>query len=88
MGHLFSVNLDGDGAWPDLADKTDRIVHITDIDVAVLAHGTKGGRPSVAFRMDLPDGQVVFAETTLRLFLTAAAAMKGRFPFDAKEAGF
>jgi hypothetical protein len=44
-----------------------------------MPHGTVLGRPTVLFRMTLPDGQDVFAETTLALFLTAADALKARY---------
>lgn len=40
----------------------------------LLPNGTAEGRATVAILVRLADGQVVLAETTLRLFLTAAAA--------------
>jgi hypothetical protein len=45
--------------------------------VAPLEHGTELGKPTVTFRVDLPDGKVVLAQTTL-LFLSAADAFKAR----------
>jgi hypothetical protein len=46
--------------------------------VAALPRGTVSGKPTVTFRVDLPDGTVVLAETTLSLFLSAADAFKAR----------
>jgi hypothetical protein len=43
--------------------------------VGVLPNGTQGGRATVFLEVVLPDGTKVLAETTLRLFLTAAAAV-------------
>ena len=69
----------GDGAWPDLADRMNRIIYLgndAEIQMVGLSHGTVTGEPSVALRFDLPDGRIVVAETTLRLFLTAADSLK------------
>lgn len=74
--------LEGDGAWPELDDG--RVVqHLgtgTTIAIAALQRGTRSGQPSVAFRFDLPDGSVVLAETTLRLFLATGDALRVRYP--------
>lgn len=78
----MTIILDGDNAWPDLKDKD--IVHLANgakpVQVAVLPGGLRSGRPSVALRIDLPDGRVVIAETTARLFVTAARAIMARYP--------
>lgn len=78
----LAVIPNADGAWPDLADR--EIHHVTEeegsIAVAGLAGGMESGAPSVAIRIDCPDGEtVVVAETSLRLFLTAADALKARY---------
>jgi hypothetical protein len=82
---MISMNIimQGDNCWPDLAD--DKVViHLGEgskpIQVAVLDGGLKSGRPSVAIRTDLPDGTVVIAETTARLFVTAARAVLAKYP--------
>lgn len=76
MIHM-GIILDGDGAWPDLGEKT---VHKTTVDsVTALAAGMVSGNTSVAVRVNLPDGSVVIAETSLRLFLGAAAAFRARY---------
>ena len=43
--------------------------------VGVLPNGTREGRACVELLIRLPDGRVVIAETTLRLFNTAALAV-------------
>ena len=84
MGCEINVILDGDGAWPDLADVvgTDRFVHVADgskIEISTLPGGMQSGLPSIAIRIDLPDGKVAMIETSWRLFATAAAAIAGRY---------
>lgn len=73
------VILDGDNAWPDINDRG--VIHVTEapIQLAALAGGMTSGRTSLAFRIDLPDGNVVVAETSLALFNAAWHALHGRF---------
>lgn len=71
------IILDGDGAWPDLKDK--RCKQARDISISGLPAGMSSGRPSVTIRMDMPDGQTVLGETSLRLLLTAADALKAKY---------
>jgi hypothetical protein len=76
------IKLNGDNAWPDLQDKD--VIHIADggppIQVAILDHGMTSGRPSVAIRIDIPDGRTIIAETTARLFCNAAKAFMAKYP--------
>jgi len=74
---------DGDGAWPDLKDR--RFEHGEWVAVAALKGGMSGGSPSVAVRIELKDGTIVFAETSLKLFLTAADVLKARHGDPRKE---
>lgn len=80
----MTIKLDGDNAWPDLRDKNPPPIHVPNdgppIEVAVLNKGMESGRPSVCFRFALPDGQVVLAETSARLFCAAARAINAKFP--------
>jgi hypothetical protein len=81
----MEINLDGDKAWPDLADKpADAVVQLDAergaIKIAVLDGGTASGRPSVMLRFELPDGRTVLAETTARLFCTAGRMITARWP--------
>lgn len=76
------LKLDGDGVWPELRDK--RVIHLANdapaIQVCTLEGGLASGRPSVAIRIDLPDGRTVIAETTARLFVSAGRAIAARYP--------
>ena len=78
----MSILLDGDNAWPDLKDLPEgKLLHTKGIAaVALLDGGMTSGRPSVAVRIDLPDGSVVIAETSARLFVTAGRAFMARHP--------
>jgi len=74
----LEVILDGDGAWPDLANK--KIIRVTQgIQIAGLSRGMTSGAPSVSIRIDLPDGRTVIAETSLKLFVGAAEALKAKY---------
>lgn len=67
-------------AWPELATRSD-VIHVTDpIGMTGLAGGMESGATSVAIRIDLPDGRVVIAETSLALLLSAGRALAARFP--------
>lgn len=78
---MLRVILDGDGAFQDLKGKEDKVIHLTGpFSIAALPGGMKpSGDPSIAIRIDLPDGQVLVQETSLRLWYTATRALKGKF---------
>lgn len=83
----LNLHLDGDNCWPDLKGQVGgpKVIHLGNdappIGVAVLPHGMiPSGLPSVTFRIDLPDGRTVLAETSARLFVTAARAILARHP--------
>jgi uncharacterized protein (UPF0371 family) len=78
---MMDVNLNGDNAWPDLQGKEDSIIELEKmIQVAVLDRGMTSGKPSVCFRLNLPDGKVVLAQTSARLFCTAAKMIMAKYP--------
>jgi hypothetical protein len=84
MALAIDLHLEGDGVWPDLAEKQARgqLVHLANdsvLGITALSGGMASGRTSVGIRIDLPDGRVVFAETSLRLFLNAAEALRVRY---------
>jgi hypothetical protein len=67
--------------WPDLAEK--HVYHLTeglDMTVLCIEGGMKSGKPSVTLRIDLPNGAVVVAETSARLFCIAAHMIQARHP--------
>lgn len=73
----MTIHLHGDGVWPDLAQRP--LLKAVTLGVAALDAGMQSGLPSVTFRLDTEDGQVVVGETSMRLFLQAAAAFRARF---------
>lgn len=76
---LLHIHLEAEGSLQNLADRAKGIVHLQEeLHVTALPNGTTSGKPSVAFGFLLPDGRMVFAETTLALFLMAADAFKAR----------
>ena len=74
---VMGVILDGDGCWPDIQDN--KIIRAVGLQVAALQGGMKGGSPSVAFRIDLEDGQTVIAETSLKLLLAASDLFRAKY---------
>lgn len=55
------------------------VIHLSEgLEAGVLSAGMKSGDPAVLLVFPLPDGRVVLAETSLRLFLTAADAFKAK----------
>jgi len=82
MSSVLKLDLNGDGAWPDLAEAGDRLTWMGDgtvIQLATLAGGMDSGRPSVAFRLDLPDGRIVCAEMSWLNLAIAAQAIAARY---------
>jgi hypothetical protein len=77
----LTLKLDGDRAWPDLGTKTERglVAEAGAIEVVGLAGGMTSGDPSVAIRLDLPDGRVAIAQTSLAMLLMAADALRARY---------
>jgi hypothetical protein len=77
----LTVKLDGDGAWPDLGAKTERglVAEASAIEMVGLDRGMVSGDPSVTMRLDLPDGRVTIAQTSLALLLTVTDALKARY---------
>lgn len=78
MAHQVTVELNGDGCWPDL--KTWWRGELE--SVAYLERGTTDGAPTVTLRIKLDNGQTVLAETTLRMYMAAAAAFHGKATRD------
>lgn len=78
----IDVYLNGDNCWSDLSAQREKIIHVNDngaISLAGLSQGTEAGKPSVALRINLPDGRVVIVETTLALLLTATDVLRTRY---------
>lgn len=78
--NAINLNLEGDGAFQHFAGR--ETIHLgegTVLYLAGLEGGMRSGAPSVMLAFELPDGRVVVAETSLRLLLTAADALRARY---------
>jgi len=73
--HLQTI-MNGDNCWPDL--KTKGFVEGNWIGIARLPKGTTSGNSTVTIRVELPDGQTILAQTTLRLLSNAVRAFEIR----------
>lgn len=73
-----TANIDLD-PWVHLAKK--QLPHNPDglsasiVRIGLLPDGTQGGRSTVMMEIELPNGDTVIAETTLRLFRLAATSL-------------
>lgn len=72
----LEIIMNGDSCWPDLVlfEEGERLA------IAVLSGGTTEGHPSVTIRIDLPSDRIVLAQTTARLFCTAAKMIEAKYP--------
>lgn len=71
----LGVNFNGDGALADVG-------HISEadaIEVMVLDRGMGSGKPSVGLHITV-DGEHVLAQTSARLFCTAARMIMAKYP--------
>lgn len=74
------IVLNGDGQFPELVGKT---VHKGEIVAfTALPEGMESGRASVALVIQQKNGEMVFAETSLRMFHAAARAFAARYGED------
>ena len=78
---VLKLNMEGDGCWQDLHTlfASRHLRRSESIEIAVMEKGMTSGKPSVAIRVNLDEGDVVIAETSLALFLSAADAFKGKY---------
>lgn len=61
------------------ADKLTQLNQDAEMQITGLPDGMQSGKPSVAFVFELPDGTVLFAETSWRLFATAFWSLASSF---------
>lgn len=73
----LKVNLDGVGAFAEIAPV--KIEQATDIEVLLLDGGMDSGKPSVTIHISI-DGRHVIAQTSARLFCTAARMIMAKYP--------
>lgn len=79
----MSIVLDGAGGAYAEVFRRRRMVEVPDdvpIRLETLDGGMQGGKPSIAFIIELPtEGIVVLAQTSLKLFQLVAAATLGKY---------
>lgn len=82
------IILDGDGCWPDLLGKMERVElgKKASVSMALLPQSTASGKAAVSIRIDLPNGEVTIAQVTLDLLRAAVRAFDGREQYLADEA--
>lgn len=80
LGTPLVVAVDGDNAWPDLAERYEKgeVIDAGVNGITALPNGTSEGRCSIALRIELPDGKTVIAQTTARLLATAIKGLEAR----------
>jgi hypothetical protein len=66
-------------AWPDM-DMSKVIDYQDPISVTALPGGMQSGATSVALRLDLPDGTIVIAQTSLGLLNMVVRGIVARYP--------
>lgn len=75
----LTIKLNGDGILQGFPPEKIVNLESTPITVTTLEGGMSSGLPSVGLIFDLPDGRKVLAQTSVRLFLSAARAIKARY---------
>lgn len=88
----IDLRLDGEGAWPDLLTlrRRGKLLEPNEsspIGLAALTKGMQSGRASVALRINLPDGRVVFAQTSLRVLWNAVKAIADKYGEESMKPG-
>lgn len=73
----LQIDLDGDNAWPDLQGKEYKSGMMTHI--AALPSGMVSGKPSIAIRGKLDNGEEVILQTSWNLLYSAARAIEARY---------
>ncbi|HEX8090031.1 MAG TPA: hypothetical protein VF762_14315 [Blastocatellia bacterium] len=77
-----------DGNFSDVA-LGKKLIHVTNpIHLTAARAGMSSGRASVALGFVVGGNKFVLAETSLKLFLTGAAALAGKFPEEARDIPF
>jgi len=71
----LKINMEGDGALKGVG----HIEEATDIEALVLDGGMGSGKPSVTIHITM-DGRHIIAQTSARLFCTAAKMIEAKYP--------
>lgn len=71
----LQLHLNGDNCWPELENN---FTQGELVGIARLTDSTVAGASALTFRIQLPDGTTVLAQTTLKLINMALAAVNAR----------
>lgn len=76
---ILHLLLEGDNAWAEI--KAKKVIDLSElpIEMAILPGGMQSGKPSVAFRIHLPNGEVLFTQTSWALLYAACKAIEARY---------
>lgn len=87
MSASISLHINGDGCWPDILEQGEKLtwLHGTteNLSIARLPAGMQSGASSVAIRINTPDGRIVVAEVSMKLFQAVAQAFAAADQHDA-----
>lgn len=76
----LDIFVDGEGMLNDVPmSKIVNASNVSSIKLGVLNAGLESGKPSVGIAIPLPDGKVVLAQTSLKLFQQAAAIFTAKY---------
>lgn len=70
-------NKDEGSLWPEISDA---LISDKAPMVGVLEGGMVSGKPSVAIRIDLPDGKIAIAQMTAAQFAVMGRAILAKYP--------
>jgi hypothetical protein len=89
MPTTLRFRIEGDNVWPDLPDKLEEVIRLEPdaIEFAALSAGMTSGNPSIAARIDFPDGRVAFWETSMANFLMMADVFAARYRSEVMDPG-
>lgn len=76
----LAIVLNGDNCWPELKEMG--FIEGAFVGLARLPNSTEGGKSGVTARIELPDGQVILAQTTLALLRAAVQAFEAAEHID------
>lgn len=80
----LKIYLDAEGML-DGCDPDKLIQLETPLKIGGLEGGMVSGKPSVSFGFTMPDGTTVFAQTSMRLFHSAAKAFAARYGWQDRD---
>lgn len=79
---LIFAKHDDPPPWAEALADIKRVHHLPDAiwHVVVLEGGMQSGKPSIALRLDLENGECVVAESSVQLFSQIVVACRAKYP--------